>query len=80
MQRYLAALTGVFALTRNPIYVALWIVFFGQFLAFPNWILLLYLGAATWLFHRQVVREEEFLKKHYGTEYSGYCSRAKRYL
>jgi protein-S-isoprenylcysteine O-methyltransferase Ste14 len=72
--------TGVFALSRNPIYVAFWIVLFGQFLVFPNWILLVYLGAATWLFHRQVLREEEYLKECYGREYSEYCSRVRRYL
>ena len=72
--------TGVFAISRNPIYVAFWIVLFGQFLVFPNWILLVYLGAATWLFHRQVLREEEYLKEHYGREYSEYCSRVRRYL
>lgn len=72
--------TGVFALSRNPIYVALWIVLFGQFLVIPNWILLVYLGAATWLFQRQVLREEEYLKEYYGREYSEYCSRVRRYL
>ena len=72
--------SGVFAVTRNPIYVAFWIVLFGQFLIFPNWILLLYLGTATWLFHRQVLREEEFLIKHYGIEFEEYRSRVRRYV
>jgi protein-S-isoprenylcysteine O-methyltransferase Ste14 len=72
--------TGVFTITRNPIYVALWIVLFGQFLVFPNWILLLYLGAATWLFHRQVLLEEAFMKEHYGQEYSEYCAHVRRYI
>jgi len=72
--------TGVFAIVRNPIYVAFWIVLFGQVLVFPNWILIAYLGAATWLFHRQVLREEEYLNEHYGQEYVDYCSRVGRYL
>jgi protein-S-isoprenylcysteine O-methyltransferase Ste14 len=71
--------TGVFAFSRNPIYVAFGFVLLGQFLVFPNWILLVYLVAALWLFHRQVLREEEYLKKHYGKEYSEYCSRVRRY-
>jgi protein-S-isoprenylcysteine O-methyltransferase Ste14 len=49
--------TGIFALSRNPIYVAFAAILLGQFLIFPNWILLVYIGAATWLFHRQVLRE-----------------------
>jgi protein-S-isoprenylcysteine O-methyltransferase Ste14 len=72
--------TGVFAFTRNPIYVAFAFVLLGQFLIFPNWILLVYLAAGTWLFHRQVLREEEFLRKHYGQEYTEYCHRVRRYL
>jgi protein-S-isoprenylcysteine O-methyltransferase Ste14 len=72
--------TGVFALSRNPIYVAFWIVMLGQFLIFPSWILLAYLPGAAWLFHRQVLREEEFLRKHYGPAYAQYCSRVRRYL
>ena len=36
--------TGVFAISRNPIYVAFGLVLLGQFLVFPNWILLVYLA------------------------------------
>jgi protein-S-isoprenylcysteine O-methyltransferase Ste14 len=72
--------TGIFTLSRNPIYVGFAIILIGQFLIFPNWILLVYLGAAVWLFHRQVLREEEFLKKHHGQEYIDYCKRVRRYL
>lgn len=72
--------TGVFAISRNPIYVGFWFFLLGQFLVFPNWILLLYIGAATWLFHRQVLREEEFLKEHFGGEYAEYVNQVRRYL
>jgi protein-S-isoprenylcysteine O-methyltransferase Ste14 len=72
--------TGVFAVSRNPIYVAFWFVMLGQFLLFPNLIPLVYLTAATCLFHRQVLREEKFMQRHYGQEYSDYCRRVRRYL
>jgi protein-S-isoprenylcysteine O-methyltransferase Ste14 len=72
--------SGVFALSRNPIYVAFASVLLGQFLIFPSWILLAYMIAATWLFHRQVLREEEYLKQRYGEEYAIYCTRVRRYL
>jgi protein-S-isoprenylcysteine O-methyltransferase Ste14 len=35
--------TGVFAFSRNPIYVAFAHVLLGQFLVFPNWVILAYL-------------------------------------
>jgi protein-S-isoprenylcysteine O-methyltransferase Ste14 len=71
---------GIFRYSRNPIYVAFALVLIGQFLIFPNWILLAYLVAAVWLFHRQVLREEEYLRNRYGPEYAEYCSRVRRYL
>jgi protein-S-isoprenylcysteine O-methyltransferase Ste14 len=37
--------TGVFAFSRNPIYVAFALILLDQFLIFPNWILLVHLGA-----------------------------------
>jgi len=72
--------TGVFALSRNPIYLAFALILLGPFLIFPNWILPVYLSAGIWLFHRQVLREEEYLKGHYGEEYAAYCGRVRRYL
>jgi protein-S-isoprenylcysteine O-methyltransferase Ste14 len=72
--------TGIFAFSRNPIYVAFGSVLLGQFLLFSNWILLVYLFAAIWLFHRQVLREEQYLRSHYGQQYSEYCNRVRRYL
>lgn len=52
----------------------------GQFLIFPNWIVLTYLLAGVWLFHRQVLREEAFLEGHYGAAYAAYRQRVRRYL
>jgi len=72
--------TGIFAFSRNPIYVAFGFVLLGQFLVFSSWILLVYMVVATWLFHRQVSREEEYLRNHYGQQYLEYCDRVRRYL
>jgi protein-S-isoprenylcysteine O-methyltransferase Ste14 len=72
--------TGVFAHNRNPIYLAFGLVLIGQFLIFSSWVLLVYLIAAVWLFHRQVLREEDYLKQHYGEEYLAYCKQVRRYL
>jgi protein-S-isoprenylcysteine O-methyltransferase Ste14 len=72
--------SGLFRFTRNPIYVAFWVVLLGEFFVFPSWVLLFYLAAASGLFHRQVLREEAYLKEHYGTEYTEYCARVRRYV
>jgi protein-S-isoprenylcysteine O-methyltransferase Ste14 len=72
--------TGIFAFSRNPIYTSFGLILLGMFLIFPNWILLLYVVAGFWLFNRQVLREEESLKKIYGEEYAEYCKKVRRYL
>jgi protein-S-isoprenylcysteine O-methyltransferase Ste14 len=71
---------GAFGVSRNPIYVAFITMTIGQFLIFPNVILLIYVAGAAALIHRQILREEEFLRGHYGRAYAEYCSRVRRYL
>jgi protein-S-isoprenylcysteine O-methyltransferase Ste14 len=71
---------GIFSFTRNPIYVGFGFFIIGQFLVFSNWILLVYITASFWLFHRQVIREEDYLKKHYGKEYFEYYQQVRRYI
>ncbi len=72
--------SGVFAYSRNPIYVAFAMVLAGEFLILPHWLLLLYLFAGIAIFHRQVLREEVSLASHYGSEYKLYRNRVHRYL
>jgi protein-S-isoprenylcysteine O-methyltransferase Ste14 len=72
--------TGIFAISRNPIYVGFALFLLGQFLVFPSWIPLIALAVASLLFHRQVLREEAFMRQRYGREYAEYCSRVRRYL
>ena len=72
--------TGAFAFSRNPLYTAFGLILTGIFLVLPNWILLIYLFAGIWLFHRQVLHEEVSLSKIYGKEYEKYCRKVRRYL
>jgi protein-S-isoprenylcysteine O-methyltransferase Ste14 len=72
--------SGIFRLTRNPIYVAFAFALLGEFLIQPNWLMLAYLLAGVALFHRQVLREESYLGTHYGDEYREYSRRVRRYL
>ena len=72
--------TGVFEMTRNPIYLAFGLVLLGEFLIFPNLVLLIYLVCGVLLIHRQVLREEVFLRNYYGQFYEYYVGRVKRYL
>ena len=72
--------TGMFSISRNPIYVCFLLFFTGLFLIHRN----IVIAAAVILFalaiHRQILREEKFLKSHYGAEYEAYCKKVRRYL
>ena len=72
--------SGIFGLTRNPMYVAFGLFLLGELLIQPNWVLIAYFVAGISLFHRQVLREEAYLGQHYGEEYRRYCKRVKRYF
>lgn len=72
--------SGIFAFSRNPIYVAFAFVLLGEFLIYPNWIFLAYIAGFSLVVHRQVLREEDYLKAHYGQQYLDYCDRVRRYL
>jgi protein-S-isoprenylcysteine O-methyltransferase Ste14 len=71
---------GTFSISRNPIYLAFIAFFIGFFLIYPNItssVLLVFLIAMA---HRQILREEKFLKNHYGEEYEKYCKKVHRYI
>ena len=71
---------GTFAFSRNPIYTAFIAFFLGMFLAYPVITIALFLIFLTIMIHRQILREEVFLKNHYKGEYEEYCRRVRRYI
>ena len=73
--------SGLYRYVRNPIYVAVVAVIFGQALLFGDWHLLWY-GALLWLFfHVWVVMiEEPTLKQTFGTEYEIFRTNVPRWL
>ncbi|MBE6035284.1 MAG: isoprenylcysteine carboxylmethyltransferase family protein [Clostridiales bacterium] len=72
--------TGVFRFSRNPIYVCFDTFFIGLFLVHRNIIIVIAVIAFALLIHRQILREEKFLRSHYGAEYEEYCRKVRRYL
>lgn len=72
--------TGMFALSRNPVYVCFLLFFLGMLLLYPNIVIAAVLVLFALAIHRQVLREEAFLRSHYGGEYGEYCKKVRRYL
>jgi len=72
--------TGLFAYSRNPIYVCFLFFVYGLLLIYGNIAIAVALVAFAAVIHRQILREEVFLKTHYGTEYERYCQQVRRYF
>jgi protein-S-isoprenylcysteine O-methyltransferase Ste14 len=71
---------GTFSISRNPIYLGFITFFMGIFLSYPNIISSVFLVFIVMAVHRQILREEKFLKKRYGVEYEEYCRKVRRYI
>lgn len=72
--------SGIFGLTRNPIYVAFNLFFIGIFLLNGTWFFLIFALLAAVSVHFQILREEAFLKQQYGRSFDEYSRRTARYL
>lgn len=72
--------TGAFSISRNPIYTAFGLVLIGEFLIIPNWVILIYVFTGIWLLNRQILLEEQSLKRIYGEKYMEYCKKVRRFL
>ncbi len=71
---------GIFASTRNPIYVALDLIISGTFLVLGRAVFLPLALALAALLHHYIRREETFLAGTYGDAYRDYCARVGRYV
>ena len=64
--------SGVFGLSRNPIFLGMMLTLLGLFLVIPNALTLVAFAMGVVLIQIQVRLEEEFLAKTYGNEYADY--------
>src|SRR5579859_1787092 len=73
--------TGLYRYVRNPMYVAVTLLIFGQGLLFGSVAVLEY-GVTVWLgfFAFVVLYEEPALRRKFGEEYEAYCSHVSRWL
>jgi protein-S-isoprenylcysteine O-methyltransferase Ste14 len=71
---------GVFAVSRNPIFLFLDLYFLGTFLINGTLVFLLFFAFTAVGLHLQILQEEEFLAAAYGDTYHDYCAATGRYL
>ncbi len=71
---------GIFAFSRNPIFVSIDLYMIGAFLI-NGTMIFLFTGVLIILnLHYQITHEEKFLAKNYGQMYQDYCSAVGRYI
>jgi protein-S-isoprenylcysteine O-methyltransferase Ste14 len=71
---------GLYAYTRNPMYLGHLIFMLGLAVTFWSWLALILLAANAIWFHRCVLDDEARLRKLFGTQYADYQARVKRWI
>ena len=72
--------SGLFSISRNPIFLGNRVTLVGFFLALPNALTLLAMVLADVLIQVQVRLEEEFLTGVHGDKYREFCGRVRRWI
>jgi protein-S-isoprenylcysteine O-methyltransferase Ste14 len=72
--------TGLFKISRNPIFLGMRIMLLGIFLVIPNAITLVILASGELLLQIQVRLEEEFLTRTHGASYTTYQKQVRRWI
>jgi protein-S-isoprenylcysteine O-methyltransferase Ste14 len=73
--------TGIFAYSRNPIYLGFCIVAIGVGILLNSfWVLFSFVPAAAMVYFMAIRKEEAYLEKKFAEDYTGYRSRVRRWL
>jgi protein-S-isoprenylcysteine O-methyltransferase Ste14 len=73
--------TGIHGLSRNPIYVGMFLIYAGIGVAASSpWVLVLVLPIAIIMRYGVVAREEAYLERRFGDAYRDYVMRVRRWL
>ena len=73
--------TGIYAYSRNPIYLSFVLFHLGMFLTFENTMYFLSsIGLFFWLNNYVIKEEEDFLKDKFKEDYTRYCKSVKKWI
>jgi len=71
---------GVYRISRNPIYLGMFLIFIGIGIACASWVFLLLTVTLMILIHVSVVSEERWCLEKYGDAYREYMNRIPRWI
>ncbi|KOY52236.1 methyltransferase family protein [Polaribacter dokdonensis] len=72
--------SGMFSISRNPIFLGIMIANIGLFLVIPDAFTLLIISLSVISINTQIRLEEDFLKQEFGNEYLKYRKKVRRWL
>lgn len=72
--------TGIFSVSRNPIFFGMILTVLGLFLILPNALSFFLTVATYFIIQIQIRLEEEFLEKQHGRSYSDYKAKTRRLI
>ncbi len=73
--------SGIYSLTRNPMYVGLALLYLGMALIFGNWWTLILFPVLLVTIHFRVIRpEENYLSRAFGDPYAEYKNQVRRWI
>jgi protein-S-isoprenylcysteine O-methyltransferase Ste14 len=71
---------GLFRISRNPLYVSVYMISAGSCFYFPDLINISFALYAIYMHHLIIRQEERFLSERFGTEWLIYSARVSRYI
>jgi len=71
---------GIYRISRNPMYLGMFLIFIGTGIACVSWLFLLLTMVFVILSHILVTTEERFCLKMYGKSYREYLNRTSRWI
>ncbi len=73
--------TGIYSLTRNPMYLSLLLLYLGMAFIFGNWWTLFLIPLLVIvILYRIILPEERYLTRAFGEEYAAYKTRVRRWI
>ncbi|HPO50712.1 MAG TPA: isoprenylcysteine carboxylmethyltransferase family protein [Spirochaetota bacterium] len=71
---------GIYKISRNPMYLSFILIDVGAILFFPNVVTIVLSIIAIWLHHLIALSEERYMEKAFGSAYSAYKKKVRRYI
>ena len=73
--------TGIFSITRNPMYLGLFFLISSTVLFFGSWLGIIILVIFVWYINKfQIIPEEQAMEKLFGNKYNEYRKNVRRWI